>query len=51
MKQTNGNIALDGKHLKLPKLGWIRFAKSREVHGRILIVAINSKKLNLKFGV
>ncbi|MFF2532378.1 IS200/IS605 family element RNA-guided endonuclease TnpB [Brevibacillus sp. NPDC058079] len=35
-KFTNGNIAIDGNRLKLPKLGWMRFAKSREVEGRIL---------------
>ena len=35
-KQTNGNIAIEGNKLKLPKLGWIPFAKSREVEGRIL---------------
>lgn len=35
-KETNNNIAiLDGK-IKLPKLGLVRFAKSREVRGRIL---------------
>ncbi len=35
-KHTNQNIAIVGKNLKLPKLGSIRFAKSREVQGRIL---------------
>ncbi|WP_419879387.1 IS200/IS605 family element RNA-guided endonuclease TnpB [Brevibacillus centrosporus] len=35
-KYTNGNIAIQGNHLKLPKLGWIRFAKSRDIEGRIL---------------
>ena len=35
-KHTNGNIALVGNKIKLPKLGLVRFAKSREVHGRIL---------------
>lgn len=35
-KHTNGNIAIVGNRLKLPKLGLVRFAKSREVHGRIL---------------
>ena len=35
-KQTIGNIAIIGKHIKLPKLGLIRFAKSREVEGRVL---------------
>ena len=35
-KCTNGNIAVFGNQLKLPKLGFVRFAKSREVEGRIL---------------
>lgn len=39
-KQTNGNIAISGNQLKLPKIGWIRFAKSREVAGRIVRAAI-----------
>ncbi|MDT3498547.1 helix-turn-helix domain-containing protein, partial [Bacillus toyonensis] len=33
-KQTNENIAIVGKKIKLPKLGLVRFAKSREVKGR-----------------
>ncbi|PHE94992.1 transposase, partial [Bacillus pseudomycoides] len=28
-KQTNGNIAIVGNKMKLPKLGLVRFAKSR----------------------
>jgi putative transposase len=39
-KHTNGNIAIDDNKIKLPKLGWIRFAKSREVEGRILNATI-----------
>ena len=39
-KHTNGNIAINGNKIKLPKLGWIRFAKSREVDGRILNATI-----------
>ncbi|MEN2466137.1 IS200/IS605 family element RNA-guided endonuclease TnpB [Ornithinibacillus sp. JPR2-1] len=35
-KQTNGNISMEGNKIKLPKLGLVRFAKSREVHGRII---------------
>lgn len=35
-KATNGNISVEGNKLKLPKLGFVRFAKSREVEGRIL---------------
>lgn len=39
-KYTNGNIAILGHKLKLPKLGWMKFAKSREVDGRILNATI-----------
>src|SRR5699024_9858080 len=39
-KATNGNIAVEGNRLKLPKLGMVRFAKSREVEGRILHATI-----------
>jgi putative transposase len=39
-KYTNGNIAIEGNRLKLPKLGWLRFAKSRELEGRILSATI-----------
>ncbi|SFA45930.1 putative transposase [Anoxybacillus pushchinoensis] len=39
-KYTNGNIAVLDKHIKLPKLGLVRFAKSREVEGRILSATI-----------
>ena len=39
-KHTNGNIVIVGNKIKLPKLGWIRFAKSREVEGRILNATI-----------
>ncbi|MCM3005813.1 IS200/IS605 family element RNA-guided endonuclease TnpB [Priestia koreensis] len=34
-KQTNGNIATVENKIKLPKLGFVRFAKSHEVEGRI----------------
>jgi len=39
-KQTNGNIAIIDNKIKLPKLGLVRFAKSREVNGRILNATI-----------
>ncbi|MEC5424623.1 IS200/IS605 family element RNA-guided endonuclease TnpB [Virgibacillus sp. C22-A2] len=35
-KHTNGNIAVVDNKIKLPKLGLVKFAKSREVEGRIL---------------
>ncbi|WP_146811937.1 RNA-guided endonuclease TnpB family protein, partial [Aneurinibacillus danicus] len=39
-KHTNGNIAIEGNKIKLPKLGLVRFAKSREAEGRILNATI-----------
>ena len=39
-KETNGNISVEGNKLKLPKLGLVLFAKSREVEGRILNATI-----------
>ena len=39
-KQTNGNIAIVGSKVKLPKLGLVPFAKSREIKGRILNATI-----------
>lgn len=39
-KYTNGNIAIVGNKIKLPKLGFVHFAKSREVEGRILSTTI-----------
>lgn len=38
---TNGNIEIKDNKIKLPKLGWVKFAKSREIDGRILNVTIN----------
>ncbi|WP_078598532.1 IS200/IS605 family element RNA-guided endonuclease TnpB [Evansella clarkii] len=39
-KQTNGNIVIVDNKIKLPKLGLVKFAKSREVCGRILSATI-----------
>ncbi|MFC7395552.1 IS200/IS605 family element RNA-guided endonuclease TnpB [Scopulibacillus cellulosilyticus] len=39
-KHTNGNIAIVGNKIKLPKLGLVTFAKSREVTGRIINATI-----------
>jgi putative transposase len=39
-KRTNGNIAIVENKIKLPKLGLVRFSKSREVDGRILSAAV-----------
>jgi len=39
-KFTNGNIGIVESKLKLPKLGLVKFAKSRDVEGRILSATI-----------
>ncbi|WP_342481111.1 IS200/IS605 family element RNA-guided endonuclease TnpB [Paenibacillus sp. FSL L8-0340] len=39
-KFTNGNIAIEGNRLKLPKFGWMRFASSRKLEGRILSATV-----------
>ncbi|WP_027408469.1 IS200/IS605 family element RNA-guided endonuclease TnpB [Anoxybacteroides tepidamans] len=39
-KQTNRNMAIEGNYIKLPKLGFVRFAKSRGVEGRILSATV-----------
>ena len=39
-KHTNGNIAVIGNCIKLPKLGLVRFANSRKVNGRIINATI-----------
>lgn len=39
-KHTNGNIMIVGNKIKLPKLGLVKFSKSREVEGRILNATI-----------
>ncbi|MFD2703179.1 IS200/IS605 family element RNA-guided endonuclease TnpB [Paenibacillus shunpengii] len=39
-KHTNGNIAIRGHEIKLPKLGWMRFANSRACEGRIISATI-----------
>lgn len=36
---TNNNIKIEGNRIKLPKLGWVKFVKSREVEGKILNVS------------
>ncbi|ALS22211.1 putative transposase [Paenibacillus naphthalenovorans] len=38
---TNNNIEINENKIKLPKLGWVKFAKSREVEGKILNVTIS----------
>jgi putative transposase len=42
-KFTKGNIAIIENKIKLPKLGLVKFAKSREVKGRILSATVRRK--------
>ncbi|TCS92613.1 helix-turn-helix protein, partial [Hazenella coriacea] len=37
---VNKNIEVKNNRIKLPKLGWVKFAKSREVEGKILSATI-----------
>jgi putative transposase len=37
---VNQNIQIEEDKIKLPKLGWVRFAKSREIDGRILSATV-----------
>ncbi|MGP4068430.1 IS200/IS605 family element RNA-guided endonuclease TnpB [Halobacillus sp. B29] len=37
---NKGNIRIVGNKVKLPKVGWVLFAKSREVEGRILSATV-----------
>ncbi|QKI83282.1 IS200/IS605 family element transposase accessory protein TnpB [Kroppenstedtia eburnea] len=39
-KGRKPSIEVAGNRIKLPKLGWVKFAKSREVEGRILSATI-----------
>ena len=39
-KKGNPSIEVVENQMKLPKLGWVKFAKSREVEGRILSATI-----------
>lgn len=39
-KNNKGTIAIQGNRIRLPKLGWVKFAKSREVKGRIISATI-----------
>lgn len=48
-KHTNGNIAVVENKIKLPKLGLVRFAKSREVKGHILSATIRRNPLGKYF--
>jgi putative transposase len=45
-KYVNDNIRIKDNEIKLPKLGWVRFRKSREVKGRIVSVTIRRSPTN-----
>lgn len=38
---TNNNIQVVNNKIKLPKLGWVKYAKSKEIHGRMLNVTVS----------
>ncbi len=42
-KFTNGNISILGNYIKLPKLGLVKFSKSRELEGEIVKAIIKRK--------
>lgn len=46
---TNGNIEIIDDKIKLPKLGLVKFAKSREVEGRILNVTVRRNQSGIYF--
>ncbi|MED4270332.1 IS200/IS605 family element RNA-guided endonuclease TnpB [Geobacillus stearothermophilus] len=48
-KNGRPTIEVDGHRLKLPKLGWVKFAKSREVEGRILSATIRRNRAGKYF--
>ncbi|MFP7486310.1 IS200/IS605 family element RNA-guided endonuclease TnpB [Priestia filamentosa] len=39
-KRVNQNIEVEGNRIKVPKLGWVRFAKSREITGQIRQITV-----------
>lgn len=43
-KVTNGNIKVKGNFIKLPKLGWIKLAKSRNIVGKIKTVTVSKRR-------
>jgi len=46
---TRNNIEIKNNKIKLPKLGLIKFAKSKEIHGKILNCSIIKTKSNKYF--
>ncbi len=48
-KQTNKNITVVGNKIKFPKLDLVRFAKSREVEGRIVNATVRRNSFSRYF--
>lgn len=48
-QMVNNNIQIDDDKIKLPKLGWIQFIKSREIKGKIQNVTISKTNTNKYF--
>jgi len=44
---NNGSVKVVDNRVKLPKIGWVKFAKSREISGRILSSTVRRKFLTL----
>ena len=39
----NNNIRIEGKHIRLPKVGWIRFRTHQKISGKIQSVTVKQK--------
>lgn len=48
-KCVNGSIAIFNKHIKLPKLGMVKMARSKEVDGKIKTVIVSKTSTNKYF--
>ncbi|MGM9950285.1 MAG: IS200/IS605 family element RNA-guided endonuclease TnpB [Lysinibacillus sp.] len=48
-KSVNGNISINDHYIKIPKLGFLRFAKSREVTGTIKRVILRQNAVGKYF--
>ena len=48
-KNVNNSIELNENHLKLPKLGWIKIARSQEPKGRIINATIRKNAIGTFF--
>jgi putative transposase len=48
-KMVNSNIEIKENKIKLPKLGWISFSKSRETKGRIISITVRKNPVGKYF--